>query len=194
VLNFVSCAQSAVPKASFSFVRIRHDTTDGGGSPPSLCPSPGRMTDQASRRDCPDIPPRKKYVPTPGPARWVQYMLRELRSEFHDHDKLKNSILSSSLRPRPRSQFSFRYPLFFLPSFCVIEMWPMWADGPCHDDTVAKRFAAVCGSLVLSHFLFHFPSWLFGFFFLVCFFTPFFVPLLRVLPTVISQGALQVSQ
>jgi hypothetical protein len=36
---------------------------------------------------------------------------------FHDHDKLKISILSSPLRPRPRSQFSFRYPLFFLPSF-----------------------------------------------------------------------------
>jgi len=52
----------------------------------------------------------------------------------------------------------------------------MWTDGPCHDDTVAKRFAAVYGSPVLGSlpFPFHFPSLVVRFFFLFVF-SPLFL-------------------
>ena len=56
-------------------------------------------------------------LPVVGERYWRFVRLQRLLYVFHDHDKLKISILSSPLRPRPRSQFSFRYPLFFLPSF-----------------------------------------------------------------------------
>ena len=53
----------------------------------------------------------------------------------------------------------------------------MWADGPCHDDTVAKRFAAVYGSPFLPSplFSFAFPFSVVRFTFFLFIFSPHFL-------------------